>query len=89
MMEKQDNLELPEGDLGGDSIRCSREKCARVVSNYDTCLVSQMVSLKSQLIVWQKIDKITVFHKTHLAKSHFSIMSARAHEYVISASINV
>jgi hypothetical protein len=27
--------------------------------------------------------------KTHLAKSHFSIMSARAHEYVISASINV
>ena len=33
---------------------------------------------------------LTVFHKTHMAKSHFSIISARAHEYyVISASINV
>ena len=37
MMEKQDNLELPEGDLGGDSITCRREKGARVVSNYHTC----------------------------------------------------
>ena len=28
----RDNLELSEGDLGGDSIRCRREKCARVVT---------------------------------------------------------
>ena len=28
----RDSLELSEGDLGGDSIRCSLEKCARVVT---------------------------------------------------------
>ena len=43
MMKKQDNLELPEGDLGGDSIRCSREKCARVVTTTLAHIVSTMV----------------------------------------------
>ena len=39
----QDNLELSEGDLGGDSIRCSREKCARVVTTTLAHIGSTMV----------------------------------------------
>ena len=42
-MKKRDSLELSEGDLGGDSIRCSLEKSARVVTTTLAHIVSTMV----------------------------------------------
>ncbi len=44
MMKKQDNLELSEGDFGGDSIRYRREKCdERVVTTTLAHIGSTMV----------------------------------------------
>ena len=43
MYQAKDNLELSEGDLGGDSIRCRREKCARVVTTTLAHIGSTMV----------------------------------------------
>ena len=39
----RDSLELSEGDLGGDSIRCSLEKCSRVVTTTLAHIGSTMV----------------------------------------------
>ena len=43
MIKKQDNLELSEGDLGGDSIRCRRAKGPRVVTTTLAHIGSTMV----------------------------------------------
>ena len=39
----QDNLELSKGDLGGDSIRCRKEKCGRVATTTLAHIGSTMV----------------------------------------------
>ena len=43
MIKAQDNLELSECNIGGDSIRCSSKKCARIVTTTLACTGSTMV----------------------------------------------